>query len=146
MLRATYLALLMMASTSFADHHDEEPALEVMGALDANLQDFVWHNRVVIIFSDVPNDPRFVEQLELLESGRADLIERDVIVITDAMRSDHSDIRQHFRPRGFAVLLIGKDGGVKLRKPFPWSAREISRAIDKMPMRQQELRRNGTRD
>jgi len=37
-------------------------------------------------------------------------------------------------------VLIGKDGGVKLRKPFPWSVRELSRSIDKMPMRQQELR------
>ena len=37
-------------------------------------------------------------------------------------------------------VLIGKDGTVYLRKPFPWSVREISRSIDKMPLRQQEIR------
>jgi hypothetical protein len=35
---------------------------------------------------------------------------------------------------------MGKDGQIKLRKPFPWDARELSRSIDKMPMRQQEMR------
>jgi hypothetical protein len=49
-------------------------------------------------------------------------------------------LRTKLRPRGFMVVLIGKDGGVKLRKPFPWDVREFSRSIDKMPMRQQELR------
>ena len=38
------------------------------------------------------------------------------------------------------LALIDKDGGVKLRKPFPWDVREITRSIDKMPLRQQELR------
>jgi hypothetical protein len=27
-----------------------------------------------------------------------------------------------------------------LRKPFPWDVREITRAIDKMPMRREEMR------
>jgi len=35
--------------------------------------------------------------------------------------------------------LIGKDGKVKLRKPFAWDMRELGRVIDKMPMRQQQL-------
>ena len=38
------------------------------------------------------------------------------------------------------LVLIGKDGSVYLRKPFPWSVREIGRSIDKMPLRQQEIR------
>lgn len=37
------------------------------------------------------------------------------------------------------LAIIDKDGGVKQRKPLPWSVREISRAIDKMPTRQQEI-------
>jgi len=41
------------------------------------------------------------------------------------------------------LVLIGKDGGVKLRKPFPWNVREISRVIDKMPMRRQEINDGG---
>jgi len=34
---------------------------------------------------------------------------------------------------------VGKDGRVALRKPAPWSVRELSRSIDKMPLRQQEM-------
>jgi hypothetical protein len=36
--------------------------------------------------------------------------------------------------------LIGKDGGVKLRKASPWDVRELTRVVDKMPMRQREVR------
>ncbi len=48
------------------------------------------------------------------------------------------------RPAGFMLVLVGKDGGIKLRKPSPWDVREITRSIDKMPMRQREIREQGT--
>ncbi len=51
-----------------------------------------------------------------------------------------SDLRTKLRPRGFMLVLMGKDGEVKLRKPLPWTVRELSRSIDKMPMRQREER------
>ncbi|HHC29877.1 MAG TPA: DUF4174 domain-containing protein, partial [Rhodobacterales bacterium] len=51
-----------------------------------------------------------------------------------------SPIRQELRPRGFALVLIGKDGFKYLRKPLPWDVREITRSIDKMPLRQDEIR------
>jgi len=49
-------------------------------------------------------------------------------------------VRRELRPRGFMLALVGKDGQIKLRKPAPWDVRELSRSIDKMPMRQQEIR------
>ena len=49
-------------------------------------------------------------------------------------------IRTELRPRGFMLVLIGKDGFKYLRKPLPWDVREITRSIDKMPLRQQEIR------
>ena len=36
--------------------------------------------------------------------------------------------------------MIDKDGVVKLRKPSPWSTREIARTIDKTPLRRDEVR------
>jgi hypothetical protein len=36
-------------------------------------------------------------------------------------------------------VILDKDGEAKLRKPLPWSVREISRAIDKFPIRREEL-------
>ena len=42
----------------------------------------------------------------------------------------------------FSVLLIGKDGGVKMRRDDIVSTREIFQLIDSMPMRQQEMRKS----
>lgn len=93
----------------------------------------------MVVFADTPNDPAFGRQMDLLAANLADLAERDVIVITDTDPSGNSALRRQLRPRGFSMVLIGKDGQVKLRKPAPWHVREISRSIDKMPMRQQEV-------
>lgn len=45
-------------------------------------------------------------------------------------------------PDTFSVLLIGKDGSIKMRKDDIISTREIFQLIDSMPMRQQEMRRS----
>jgi hypothetical protein len=49
-------------------------------------------------------------------------------------------MRTALRPRGFAVVIVDKDGRVLQRKPLPWDVREITAAIDKTPLRQQELK------
>lgn len=104
------------------------------------IESFLWTNRPIVVFADSPADPRFIEQLELLEDQIEALRARDVVVLTDTDPSANSALRTDLRPRGYMMVLIGKDGGVKLRKPFPWDVRELSRVIDKMPMRQQEIR------
>lgn len=109
-------------------------------ANSVELGDFRWKRRPVVVFADSTNDPAFIEQMELLRSGESELIERDVIVLTDTDPDAQGALRLKMRPRGFMLVLVGKDGGIKLRKPFPWSVREISRSIDKMPMRQREIR------
>ena len=63
-----------------------------------------------------------------------------MVVITDTDPDAKSALRTKLRPRGFMLVLIGKDGGVKLRKPAPWDVRELTRVIDKTPERQQEVR------
>ena len=40
----------------------------------------------------------------------------------------------------FAAVLIGRDGGQKLRSGSPISAEELFGKIDEMPMRRRELR------
>jgi DNA-binding IscR family transcriptional regulator len=62
-----------------------------------------------------------------------------VIVLTDTDPKARSALRKKLRPRGFMLVIIGKDGGVKLRKPHPWSVREITRSIDKFPSRLREV-------
>jgi hypothetical protein len=104
------------------------------------LDDFKWIARPIVVFADSPNDPRFNEQMELLAARANDLAERDVVVMIDTAPSANSALRKKLRPRGFMLSLIGKDSGIKLRKPFPWDVRELSRAIDKMPVRKREIR------
>ena len=112
----------------------------VFEAAEIDLDDFVWIARPIVIFADSPANPAFVQQIELILDRQEELVDRDVLLVTDTDPSDPSDVRRKLRPRGFSITLIGKDGGVKLRKPFPWDVRELTRSIDKMPMRQQEMR------
>ena len=114
-----------------------EPAL-VVAASEVVLADLIWLKRPVVVFADSPNDPSFVRQMQLLLRNPEDLIDRDVLVITDTDPAGNSAIRQKLRPRGFSLVLMDKDGQAKLRKPLPWDVREISRAIDKFPLRMQE--------
>jgi hypothetical protein len=109
-------------------------------ATETDLTQFVWKKRPIVVFADSDADPRYIEQIELLMAKLHDLEERDVVVLTDTDPDAKSELRLKLRPRGFMLALIGKDGGVKLRKPFPWDVREITRNIDKMPMRKRELR------
>lgn len=121
------------------DRWREDPSVS-FEAVDVTLDDFRWIARLLVVFADDPAVPAFQEQVDLLMSRLDDLIARDVVVITDSDPEAMSDIRRQLRPRGFMLALIGKDGTVALRKPFPWNVREITRSIDKMPLRQQELR------
>ena len=104
------------------------------------LREFRWKKRPVLVFADSADDPAFIEQLELLRARQATLLERDVVVLTDTDPDARAPLRLRMRPRGFMLVLVGKDGEIELRKPFPWDVREISRSIDKMPMRQREIR------
>ncbi len=118
----------------------EQDRSVVLDSDGISLDEFLWVARPIVVFADTPADPRFVEQMELLAAGSDDLAERDVVVIIDTDPSTPTAVRRQLRPRGFMVAVVGKDGGVKLRKPLPWSVREFSRSIDKMPLRQREIR------
>lgn len=117
----------------------EAPAL-VQPAAERDLSEFVWKKRPIIVFADSPNDPAFVNQMELLTARADALAERDVVVLTDTDPSTLSPARKKLRPRGFMLAILNKEGRVQLRKPFPWDVREITRSIDKMPIRQREIR------
>ena len=112
----------------------------VFEATEVGIDEFLWLARPVVVFADTERNPDFQRQIDLLLARPDELAIRDVVVITDADPSAQSEWRTRLRPRGFMLALIGKDGQVELRKPAPWDVREISRSIDKMPLRQQEIR------
>ncbi|MEM8956994.1 MAG: DUF4174 domain-containing protein [Pseudomonadota bacterium] len=134
------LAAVALSSPSWAQDDTETVSDPPLITEAETLDPFLWVARPVIVFADAPNDPRFLEQIGLLEARKEELFTRDVVVITDTDPAAGSELRRQLRPRGFQLVVIGKDGQVKLRKPAPWSVREITRQIDKFPLRRQEIR------
>ncbi len=128
-----------LASAEMVEPQETGP-LAPLDATEVTLADFQWVARPIIIFADTPADPRFREQLSLLAERPDPLLERDVVIITDTDPEARSDLRQELRPRGFALVVMTKDGAVGFRRPSPRDVREITRGIDNFALRQEELR------
>lgn len=118
----------------------------IFNADEISLSELMWIKRSIVVFADTPADPRFIEQMEYLRSRPEALTSRDVVVITDTDPAARSEFRRKLRPRGFGLVLMGKDGEIYLRKPAPWHVREIVRSIDKLPARQREMREGSAGD
>jgi len=95
--------------------------------------------RPLVVFADSPNDPNFIRQMELLAQSLPALEERDVVLVVDTDPAARSEWRQELRPRGFSLVIMDKDLRPVSRKPNPWTVREITAAIDKLPLRRQEV-------
>ena len=98
-------------------------------------------HRVVVVVGQA-DDPRCLQQHAALRLDGAALRERDVIVqdlTPEAARRLHPAFGLGAQAV-FEVLLLGKDGQVKLRRDRPVEAAEITALIDTMPMRQDEMR------
>lgn len=134
---------LAMAVISGRPAHAVDPVdapLQIVDASDIDLDDLKWTYRVMLVFADSALDPRFVSQLEMIAADPEALITRDVVVVTDTDPDAKTAIRQKYRSRGFSFVILAKDGTINLRKPRPWPIRDISASIDKLPLRQQEIR------
>ncbi len=111
-----------------------------------------WQNRVIVVMAASGDDPALVEQERRLRAATSDLAERDIVLITATknavtINGSVSDtpsadtLRQAYAEgtSGFQVVLIGKDGGVKLRAAAPVAADDFFALIDSMPMRRREI-------
>ncbi|MDR9485758.1 MULTISPECIES: DUF4174 domain-containing protein [Sediminimonas] len=143
---ALFVILSIAPALAVEEDGGDSPEMPLMEAGDITLEQFKWENRLIVVFADSPLDPSFRQQMEKLREDVPALLVRDVVVLTDTNPEGKSSLRQKLRPRGFGLVLIGKDGQVKLRKPAPWDMREISRSIDKWPIRQQEIREDLGKD
>jgi hypothetical protein len=137
---ALVIAGLLALPAGAAETAEGPPELPLIEGSDVDLSEFLWKKRPVVVFADTPNDPRFIEQMTFLNADIPAVLARDIVVLTDTDPEARSALRRSLRPRGFMLVLMDKDGGIKLRKPAPWDMREISRSIDKWPTRQQEVR------
>jgi len=135
--------LLALPAAAQTDGATQTPALAVQledGAeeVQPTLDELRWVARPVVVFADTPNDPRFTQQLRMLEERADELAARDAVILVDTDPDTLSPLRRALRPRGFGVVLLDKDGTVVRRHPNPISARELINQIDRLPSRRQE--------
>lgn len=126
---AALLGAVVFGAAAMAEEHTPADPLAA----------YLWEARPIIVFADSDRDPRFVEQMAELESRAPDLEERDVVILTDTDPGGDGALRRKLRPRGFQIVLIGKDGQIKLRRPHPMEGEALNRQIDRMPMRRREM-------
>ncbi|MFC7674275.1 DUF4174 domain-containing protein [Mycolicibacterium sp. GCM10028919] len=144
-IRLSALALVVLATIA---------ALGSPSAAAAELSDYRWTHRPLLLFAPTDDDPRLVETLSRIDASQCAFLERDMvlgIVLADgqstlADQSISVDQAQRLSERyaiggnAFAALLIGKDGGEKLRVDEVPNLSTIYAVIDGMPMRSGEMR------
>ena len=104
------------------------------------LDEYRWTNRPVLLFAPSEQDEAYRLQMETLAADKSGLVERDIVVLSDVGALGRSQLREVLQIDGFEIILIGKDGGVKLRSKTPISVEELHSLIDAMPMRRREMR------
>ena len=102
-----------------------------------------WHRRVVVALAPTRADPALAAQRRLFAGLGADGSERDLALVTATDDTpDGAELRRRFGGHGsFVAILVGKDGGEKLRSSAPLGRDALFPVIDAMPMRQQEMTR-----
>ena len=139
----------------------------------ASLTEFRWKNRPLVLFAPSDRNDGYTEQWRKLEGAEKGLAGREMVVIhalgatglssAGAGRIELFDTsptrRETLSPadveylqdtydvgqQEYAVLLIGKDGGVKLRSDEPVTTVRLFSLIDSMPMRRREIRESEKR-
>lgn len=127
---------------------------------DNLLDHYTWRNRVLLIFTPDRAHPEYVAQNRILDSAGAGLGDRDLVVLRmmpaaaisidyqPSHENDSRSIYQDFSIKNddFRVLLIGKDGTLKLTRTRAVSRSDLFELIDSMPMRQREMQTRGSSD
>lgn len=113
-----------------------------------------WKRRLLLVFAPSAGAAEYVRQEGLLAGHRAQLADRDVteggfflrgrghLGAASISATAAAALRMQLGVAGdrFTVLLIGKDGGIKLTLARPVGAAELIAVIDAMPMRRAGLR------
>jgi hypothetical protein len=148
--RSSALTLIVLAISA---------ALGSANAAAAELSDYRWERRPLLLFAPTDNDPRLIETLSRIEASRCDFVDRDMVIgqvvtegrstldgqVINADESQRLAKQYAIGENTFSVLLIGKDGGEKLRVNEVPDLQAIYAVIDGMPMRSRETRANPSR-
>lgn len=111
------------------------------------LAPYRWSSRVVVAFAASADDPDLVRQRALFAQMGREAQQRDLVLLEgvgDDAKARALRAALGIGIRGFTAVLVGKDGGAKLRAGQPLDAAALFPVIDAMPMRQQEMRARGS--
>ncbi len=122
----------------------------------AELGDYRWQSRPLLLFAPTDRDPRLVETLSRIEASSCDVVDRDMVIGVVVAEGKSTldghvitaDAAQRLMKQfaigsaTFSTVLIGKDGGEKLRVNGVPDVQAIYAVIDGMPMRNREMRTN----
>ncbi len=121
------------------------------------LNPYRWSHRVILLFSPTEGGAYYQKQLAIFKQETAAMEERDLVVFhvygTTGKHpsgrmlepAEVAALRTQFKTQqeSFYFILVGKDGGEKLRKTALVQPEELYRLIDAMPMRRHEMRTRG---
>jgi Domain of unknown function (DUF4174) len=108
------------------------------------LSRYRWTARVLVLLAADPENPDLAEQKRQIECLKDGAAERDLVIVQLPAGSAEAKVLRMQLGLGnepFQAVLVGKDGGAKLRATKPITAPELMATIDAMPMRQDEMRR-----
>lgn len=128
--------------------------LNLRDAMPMDLSEFQWKNRLLFLFAPDGDHPLFKNLKSAVRTQKAEVEDRDLIVFevleegssrmntAELDRQTADSIRDHFGvpQNNFTLILVGKDGGVKLKRHEAVGLDDIFGLIDSMPMRQNEMR------
>ncbi|MPQ94044.1 DUF4174 domain-containing protein [Thioclava sp. JE_KL1] len=136
----TGLAALLVCAPAGLASASASVDFQTLPADQSDLAPYRWDRRVVLIFAPSETDPQFRAARKMVEAQAAGISERDITILADTTPEMAGALRGKFGVDGFRMLLIGKDGGVKMDRAEPISAETLFSTIDAMPMRQREMR------
>ncbi len=123
----------------------------------ANPSKWMWEYRVIILSGDDLKSDVFEKQRVELDAQVRELEERDILLVEignergtvgdrEISETEKAIIIDRFdlNLSRNEIILIGKDGGIKLRENVPYPLNQINALIDSMPMRQAEMKRGNT--
>ena len=116
-----------------------------------NLSQHLWKNRVILILSE--DNAAFQRQMLAFKANEKGMYERSLIVYhlksdeyeqvmpkSDVQKSTNLFKKKNQANASFELILIGLDGGIKLRQNEFLSCEKLFAIIDSMPMRSAEIK------
>lgn len=94
---------------------------------------------MLLIFADKESNTKVKEQQNILKAHQNGLNERNIEVKYYYADNDKAAFKARKLTASFTVILVGKDGGDKLKSTLPVSLKKLFDTIDGMPMRKHEM-------